>query len=457
MLKKKIDSSVSEGTAAKPARHFEYKWVILVVCFLMVFICLGFCSGTKSLYLGAITQYLNIPRSLFSINDTCRFVSSAIINLFFGTLMYKFGVKKMAAVGFLALTVSTLINAFATSIYWFYASGVLLGIGVTFTSTTMTSAIVRRWFDKDIGRYTGIVFAANGVGGALAAQILDPIINTESGYNLFGRHFQGYQTSYLLVALLLVVFGIAVVVLLREPKNVPLPTAPAKKKKAARGSTWVGIDFATGKRSPYLYITILVVFLTGFSLQGVYGTYKVHMTDIGMDKTYITNIFSFFSLMLTISKIMVGIIYDRLNLRRVMIICQGAAIAAFVILATLTASTLGNLMAIVFALIFALALPLETLVVPLIANDLFGNKDYDKFLGLLIAANYTGCALSGPFINIFADLGMGYMPGLLILSGIMATALLIMQFAINKAWKKKNEVIAAYENAQETLNNANAN
>ena len=176
-----------------------------------------------------------------------------------------------------------------------------------------------------------------------------------------------------------------------------------------------------------------------------------------MDKTYITNIFSFFSLMLTISKIMVGIIYDRLNLRRVMIICQGAAIAAFVILATLTASTLGNLMAIVFALIFALALPLETLVVPLIANDLFGNKDYDKFLGLLIAANYTGCALSGPFINIFADLGMGYMPGLLILSGIMATALLIMQFAINKAWKKKNEVIAAYENTQETLNNANAN
>ena len=457
MFKKKIDSSASEGTAAKPARHFEYKWVILVVCFLMVFVCLGFCSSTKSLYLGAITKHLDIPRSLFSISDTCRFVSSAIINLFFGTLVYKYGVRTMSAVGFLALIASTLIYAFSTTIYLFYIGGALLGVGVTFTSTTMTSSVIRRWFDKDIGKYTGIVFAANGVGGALAAQIVDPIINNENGYHLFGHHFQGYQSSYLLVAALLVVFGTAVVCLLREPKNVPLPAAPAKKKKAARGSTWVGIDYATAKKSSYLYITILVVFLTGFSLQGVYGTYKVHMTDIGMDATYITNIFSFFSLMLTASKVLVGIIYDRLNLRRVLLICQGASVAAFILLAFLTASVLGNAMAIVFALIFALALPLETLVVPLIANDLFGNKDYDKFLGLLIAANYTGCALSGPFINIFADLGMGYKPGLLILSGIMATALLIMQFAINKAWKKKNEVIAAHENAQETLNNANAN
>ena len=102
-------------------------------------------------------------------------------------------------------------------------------------------------------------------------------------------------------------------------------------------------------------------------------------------------------------------------------------------------------MAIIFAITFALALPLETLVVPLIANDLFGNKDYDKVLGILIAANYAGYALGAPFINIFADAGWGYKPGLLILSGIMAMALLLMQFAINKAWKVKDAVIAEAE------------
>ena len=166
------------------------------------------------------------------------------------------------------------------------------------------------------------------------------------------------------------------------------------------------------------------------------------MTDIGMDKNYVTNVFSIFSLALTVSKILVGAIYDRYNLKKVMIICQGAAVAAFVILALITANTLGNVMAVAFALLFALALPLETLVIPLIANDLFGNKNYDKILGLLIAANYTGYALGAPFINLFADAGLGYKPGLLILSAVMFAAMIFMQIGITKAWKKKDAIIA---------------
>ena len=439
-----------EGTekTVMTKKRFEYKWVILVICFLMVFVCLGFCSTTKSLYLAAVTKHLNIPRSIFSISDSCRYIASAIINLFFGTLLYKHGVRKMAAVGFLCLIASTLFYAFATNVYLLYIGGALLGVGVAFTTTTMASTVIRRWFDKDLGKYTGIVFGANGVGGAVAGQILDPFINNEAGYTLAGRHFEGYQVSYLLVVAILVVFGIIAVSLLRVPKEYPIPTTPAKKKKAARGGTWVGIDYATAKQSSYLYITIAVVFLTGFALQGIYGTYKAHMTDIGMDKNYVTNIFSFFSLLLTISKILVGAIYDRYNLRRVMIICQSASIISFIVLATLTATAMGKVMAIVFALMFAIALPLETLVVPLIANDLFGNKDYDKVLGLLVAANYAGYALGSPFINIFADLGMGYAPGLYILSGVMAVALFLMQFAINKAWKKKNEVISMADAAE---------
>lgn len=427
---------------SKKERKFEYKWVILTVCFLMVFICLGFCSSTKSLYLAAITKHLNIPRSLFSINDSCRFIASAIINLFFGSLLYKYGIRKMTAFGFLALIASTLIYAFATNIYVFYIGGALLGVGLAFTTTTMASSVIRRWFTKDIGKYTGIVFAANGVGGALAAQILDRFINNENGYNIVGHHFEGYQTSYLLVTVMLAVFGILVVVLLRDPKEHSIDSAPTKQKKKARGSTWVGIDYPSAKKSSYFYITVVVVFLTGFALQGINGIYKAHMTDIGMDKNYVTNVFSIFSLALTVSKILVGAIYDRYNLKKVMIICQGAAVAAFVILALITANTLGNVMAVAFALLFALALPLETLVIPLIANDLFGNKNYDKILGLLIAANYTGYALGAPFINLFADAGLGYKPGLLILSAVMFAAMIFMQIGITKAWKKKDAIIA---------------
>ena len=84
-------------------KRFNYKWVILGLAFMMVFVCLGFCSSNKGLYLGAITKALNIERSLFTINDSCRFIATAIINLFFGALVGKFGIRKMLAFGFLSL------------------------------------------------------------------------------------------------------------------------------------------------------------------------------------------------------------------------------------------------------------------------------------------------------------------------------------------------------------------
>ena len=78
-------------------KKLDYQWVIVITCFIMEFVALGFCSSNKSLYLGAITEALNIKRSLFSINDSVRFMTSAVVNLFFGTLIHKFGARKMVA------------------------------------------------------------------------------------------------------------------------------------------------------------------------------------------------------------------------------------------------------------------------------------------------------------------------------------------------------------------------
>ena len=418
-------------------RKLDYKWVILSICFLMVFVCLGFCSSTKSLYLDVITNALNIPRTQFAFNDSCRFISSAIINLFFGTLIYRYGVKKMTAFGFLMLIASMLTYAYAKNIYVFCLGGVLLGIGLTFTTTTMASSVIRRWFKKDIGKYTGIVFAANGIGGAVATQILSPMINNGTF---------GYRTSYVFVAVLLLIVGTIMVICLRErPKDDTVDVTPTPKKKA-RGSTWVGIDFQTAKKRPYFYLAAVVVFLTGFSLQGIGGVFKAHMRDVGLDNDLVTNIVSIYSLTLTATKILVGAIYDHYNLRKVMIVCQGSAIVAFVVLAFIAPTAGVTVFALAFALFFALAMPLETLVIPLIANDLFGNANYDKFLGFLIAMNYAGYALGAPSVNLSFDRLGTYKPVLLLLSAVMLTACIIFQFVINASQKEKEKILAASQN-----------
>ena len=132
-------------------RKLDYKWVIVALSFLMVMICLGFCSSGKSLYTVAITKALGIKRSAFSINDSCRFVTTAIINIFFGTLIARFGTKKLIGAGFICLISSCLVYSVATSIWVFCIGGVLLGIGLSWTTTTMVGSIINKWCKENKG------------------------------------------------------------------------------------------------------------------------------------------------------------------------------------------------------------------------------------------------------------------------------------------------------------------
>lgn len=424
---------------------------------MMVFVSLGFCSSNKSLYLGKITETLGIDRPAFSVNDSLRFISQAIINLFFGAMLHKLGAKKMIAVGFTFLIASMLIYANADGIYTFiyrklyhqdpvfenikncvfvfYAGGVFLGIGLSLTSTTVASSLVRRWFTKNIGTYTSIVFAANGLGGALAAQIVSPMINS-------GPY--GYKKAYSFVAVLLLVIGILIVIFLRErPKDAPVVAVSTKKK--ARGATWVGIDSKAALRQPFFYITAAVVLLTGFSLQGINGIWSTHMEDVGISDTFTKNLATFYSIFLTVTKLVVGALYDRKGLRNVMIICQSAGAVAFIALAITSNTVFGKTAAVGFAILYALALPLETLVIPLIANELFGSAAYDKLLGILLAMNYSGYALGGPAVNLFFQHFGDYKQILTILAVLTVILLVSFQFVISAANRKKKEILAAAE------------
>lgn len=412
-------------------KRLDYKWVILVLCIMMNFVCLGFCSSNKGMYLTAITDALGIKRSLFSINDSCRYIASALVNLFFGTLIAKVGLRMMTAIGFISTAGAMLTYAYAETVPVFCIGGVLLGIGLAFTTTSMTGSIVRRWFKKDIGKYTGIVFAANGVGAALASQIASPLINQ------VGNPF-GYRQSYLVVVAIVVVTGIIVVSLLREqPKEDP-GVAPMKKG-ARRGVIWYGIDFATARKKHYFYLAAAVVLVTGICLQGINSVYMAHLGDIGMRPEFTASLVSVFSLTLTVSKLLVGWMYDRFGLRAVMVVCPIAAVIAFVLLALLSATTVGMVMAMAFALLYALSLPLETMVVPLIVNDLFGTVSYDKMLGIFTALNYTGYALGSPIVNLSYDFFGSYKYALLITGGLMLLCCIAFRFVFKELEQTKKE------------------
>ena len=414
-------------------KQLDYKWVVVISCILMIMISLGFASSTKSLFPDEIAKELGTERSLVSIGESCRYIATAVVNIFFGTLIARFGSKPLIGAGVLCLTASMLLYAVADHLAVIYIAGTLLGIGFSWTGTTMVGYVIGLWCKENKGTIMGLVLASNGIGGAIAVQIVGSLIDpTVTG---------SYRRAYFFIAAVLAVLFVILMIFLRSPKNVR-ENAPAHASKKRRGRDWRGITLQAALRKPYFWGALVCVFFSGLILQGSHGIIAMHYKDVGIDYSAVKAFLSFSSLILASAKFITGFLYDRGGIRLAANICTIIAIATTFLLALIKGDELGFILAIVFTAISPFAMPLETIMLPLYASDLFGQASYSQFLGLLVSVNVAGYALGAPLMNLSYDLLGSYAPALWIVGAVMCVVFVILQFVITAAHKEQKRVEA---------------
>lgn len=423
-------------------KKIDYKWITIAMCFLMVMISLGFTSSTKSLFPDEIAKELGTERSLVAIGESCRYIATAVVNMFFGFLVEKFGPKKLICVGYMFLIASMALYSVANNLFVIYVGGTLLGIGLSFTATTMVGYIVGIWCAENKGTIMGAVLASNGIGGAIAIQIAGRLINP----NVTGS----YRKAYAMIAIVLSVTLVILLIFLRDkPKDITeKPKVVSKKKK--RGQDWIGIEFSEAIKKPYFWGALICIFFSGMILQGSHGIVKMHLTDVGVDYAKVLSLLSFSSIILVTAKFFTGFIYDKGGLRVAASICTSIAIVTTFLLAFIKGGNIGFVLAIVYTVVSPYALPLETVMLPIYASDLFGKKSYGKILGIFVSVNTAGYAVGAPVMNISYDVFGSYTPALILVASIMCVMLILLQFVITASHKEQRRVIAEYEAASVT-------
>ena len=416
---------------------FSYSWVIIALMFLSVCLSLGFCSSGRSMYLKAITDALSIPRSAFSINNTIRFITATIVSLFFGTMVKKFGTKNLILAGFACLIGFAVINAYATKLWMFYIGSVLLGTGLSWTGTSMASKVVNVWCEKNKATITGAVLSANGLGAAIAIQIITPIIFEE------GNPF-GYQNSYKLVALIMVIMFVLLLVFYRNPpKGKQINTQKAKKK--ARGEGWVGMEYSEAVKKPYFYVLIVVLFLSGIILKGASDLSTPHYYDIGISETFLATVSSISSFVFIATKFFTGFFYDKFGIKFSVNLCFFSMLLSWILVFFIDTSVAGYSIICVRSLFGNLAVPLETVMLPILASDFFGEKSFDKMIGIYAAISYAGGAVGAPLGNLCYDILGSYKLAFAITLALSIVSLIGIQYVMKAAERDKKEILAQYE------------
>ena len=397
----------------------------IALCFVMIFCGLGLWAQ-KGLFTVPITEALNLDRTLYSFANTLRYATTAIINIFFGYLVNKFGSRKLILVGFTALTLAPFLYGIANSIWPIYLGGVCLGIGFSFASTAIVGYVVNKACRKHKGTIMGLVLCANGAAGAIVALIITPIISSGTF---------GYKNAFFLLTVISLVALVLLFIFFRDPvvNETPEELKDEKEKK----ENWEGIEFSVAKKKAYFYLACICILFTGILLTGVTSNYAAHMTDRGITSERLAVIAVIYSSALAVFKFINGFMYDKLGLRITITLDFVAALGSFLVLYFIDSSPSSVYFGIVYAVLAGMALPLETVILPIYAKDLFGQKSFAKVLGIFVSLNQVGYALGDPMMNLSYTLTGSYDVGIIISICLIIVTVIGIQFVVSSANKLK--------------------
>ena len=407
--------------------RFSYSWIIVFLCALLMFLS-GFVGGYQGQWLSAVTEGMGFSRTAFSLNNSFRYATSAIMNLMFLMVLRRLGIRKTLAFGFVFMILAMGIYSTAEKVWQFYVAGTLFGIGLALGAGSIVSVLLKQWVVKGFGTIMGVVAACSGLGAAVGVRVISPVLFQE-GNPL------GFRDAYKLCAVILIISAVLVVSLAKGNKDCE-HTEPKVRKTEKKKSSAADRKAAIG----FLVFVVACVFLCNALLMGINSVYAAHMRDVGLNNDVVTWATSTLSVMLILSKTSVGVIFDKWKLRAVLIICQMATILGFALMTLMNAQT--NTLAIIFAMIFPFALPLETIVGPLIVEELFDKEEFTKVLGYTSAASSIGFAVGPLLVNKVYDVTGTYLPAIYFCMGLMAVIMIAFQIAITVAHKKKRRTVS---------------
>ncbi len=177
-------------------------------------------------------------------------------------------------------------------------------------------------------------------------------------------------------------------------------------------------------------------------MQGINGIAAAYMKDVGLDAGYVATVLSIHSLALAGFKFLTGWIYDKFGLRFTMTLCDITAVLVMLFLAMVTNSPTGRILAMIYGIFSSLALPLETIMLPIFASDLFGEKSFNKIMGLFVSVNTAGYAVGAPLANFVFNKCGTYTPILYICAAVMIGITIMFQFILTRAQGRRRAVLA---------------
>lgn len=418
----------------------KYAWVVLILLVLMQFVYAGITLSTVTLYMEPILNaHPEVSRTAYALTITLNGGANAIVSIFFGKLVDKFGLKKMISFCSILMIAGVILYAKGTAIWMFYLAAILQGISLCFCSGASCSIIFSKWFAHS----TGTLLSATAIGSGLAGVIFSPIVS--NWINTIG-----WTTSLYINCAIVVFTAIILIVFLKDsPEEYGVKPMWNDKVKIADESGAIipyGVTAKEAYKTVQFWCGTIGIGLFGLIIYGAICNIAIFSSDLGYDGGVMLSVMYAANIVLQLP---FGILADKLGIRACMVAYSIMAIASVFIYATAPAIGMMYFGTILLGGSFCIlnaTLPVYTL-------QIFGNRAQGQLMGIMIAVMNCGVAFGMPVLNAAYDITGSY-SGMFKLFGFLGIVLAIMIFVGCKPIKKVVDEKKAIESGEKASANA---
>ena len=386
----------------------HYHWVIAGLLFLMMGVRGGVSNNLAGLHLIPVTEALSITRAQFSVATSACFIVAMLSTMFSGAIFSRISFRVVISGLMLSGGVAIALMGSADQFWIFLAGYMLQGVTNGICAEAVTTRIVSCWFHRHKGTVLGAVSSATGLGGSIVCLLQTAMIQQYS-----------YRYSLYFAAILMAACGLLLLIFFRShpAKMGLLPLGDGERvayKKREHDDHWEGAGMKQIIRRPTFYMMLFGTLICCILPYLAFHVLVPHLIDNGLSTTDASTMQSVMLLCLAGAKIIAGYMCDRVGVRKVVIFCMVANIGGLILL-TMATDFVSALIAVI---VFVMALPCLTVVIPLLALSLFGYRSQAQYNGIFVSMVSAASIISMPISNSVYDQIGTYNPVFYVAAGL---------------------------------------
>ncbi len=362
--------------------------------------------GSLGLFAPHLASTFGWSRGAIMLSLTFFNIAGVLASPYTGTLIDRFGVRRVLFPSLVALALGLIALAFITgSLPLLYAMAFIWGALTVGTQSISYTKLIAGWFTQWRGLAIGIAAAGLGLGYTLVPLIVGALLQQVD-----------WRQALLALAALVVIGPLGANLLLARPNPATF---------VAGGVALTGMSVQQARRTREFALMSLSIFLASAALTGVVPHIALLALDRGLSTGQAAAIAATYGLSTIIGRVLVGALADRFFVPRVAMLFFALSAIGFV-LAALYGGTASPGVLMIVAVTIGLGFGAESDVIALFISRYFGQRCFGAIYGLLLAVFLIGASIGPALFGYGREVAGSYALPMLVGAIVMAIAVLLL-------------------------------